>query len=87
MWLCGEWNDLCKIVDYVYEMFLFLGFNLIVLLFDKGEYSFCKSFFFEKVINFIILGGYGEFVLNVDVEIICEFNGSFVFFFSENIIF
>lgn len=82
---CGERNDPCKTVDYVYEMLSPSGFNSTVLLLDKGEYSLRKSLTFEKVTNFTILGGYGESVSNVDVEIICEPNGSLAFFLSENI--
>ena len=82
---CGERNDPCQTLDYVYELLSPSGFNSTVLLLDKGEYSLRKSLTFEKVKNFSIFGGYGESVWNVDVEIICEPNGSLAFFLSENI--
>ena len=82
---CGERNDPCQSLDYVYELLLPSGFNSTVLLLDKGEYNLRKSLTFEKVKNFSIFGGYGASVSNVDVEITCEPNGSLAFFLSENI--
>ena len=82
---CGERNDPCQTLHYVYEMLLPLGFNSTVLLLEKGEYNLHKSLTFEKVKNFSIFGGNPESVSNVNVEITCESNGSLAFFLSENI--
>lgn len=82
---CGERNDPCQTLDYVYELLLPSGFNSTFLLLDKGEYNLRKSLTFEKVKNFSIFGGYDESVSNVNVEITCEPNVSFAFFLSENL--
>lgn len=82
---CGERNDPCQTLEYVYELLLPSGFNSTVLRLDKGEYNLRKSLTFEKVKHFSIFGGYGESASNVDVEITCEPNGSLAFFLSENI--
>lgn len=82
---CGERNDPCQTLDYVYELLLPSGFNSTFLLLDKGEYNLRKSLTFEKVKNFSIFGGYDEPASNVNVEITCEPNVSFAFFLSENL--
>ena len=51
---CGERNDPCQTVDYVYDMLSPSGFNSTVLLLDKGEYRLRKSLTFKKVKNFTI---------------------------------
>lgn len=81
---CSERNEPCRTLDRVYDLYLSSGLNSTLLSLGKGKYNLQKSLIFKNVEDFTIVGESQEAGIDA-VEITCDEDKGFAFFFSQNI--
>ena len=81
---CGERNEPCRTLDHVYDLYLSSVFNSTLLSLGAGKYNLRKSLTFKNVEDFTILGENDD-VGPETVEITCQTDAGFAFFFSQNV--